>query len=174
MNFNDFFQLGHIAKPFGLVGEIVVILDVNDPSHYSNLDVIFVNEQNQLIPHFIKSIKISFNKARISLEGLSTRDKADSIVGKRVYLPLKYLPKLKKGEYYYHDLIGFEVIHQDKTLGRVEKIYDLGTQDLFSIIIEEKEVMIPLDPDILKEVDLENGKIVVELPEGLLAIYTEP
>lgn len=172
MNFNDFFQLGHVAKTFGLVGEIVVILDVSDPTHYSNLDVIFINEQNQLVPHFVDSIRISFNKARISLEDLSTRDDASSMVGKEVYLPLKYLPKLKKGEYYYHDLIGFEVIHEDRTLGTVEKIYDLGTQDLFSIIIDGKEVMIPLNSDILKEVDLENDKIVVELPEGLIDIYT--
>ncbi len=172
MNFNDSYQLGHVAKTFGLAGEIAIILDVSDPSYYSKLDVVFIKENDQLVPHFVKSIRINSNKATVGLEGLSTKDEADLLVGKEVYLPLKYLPKLKKGEYYYHDLIGFDVIQGKTYLGKVDKIYDLGTQNLFSVIIDNHEVMIPFNKEILKEVDIENAKIVVELPDGLIDIYT--
>ncbi len=172
MNFDDFYLLGHIAKTYGLTGEIVVHLDVNDPNYYGNLDVMFVREHNQLVPHFIQKIQIFRNQARIALEDLTAREEADRLVGKEVFLPVKYLPKLKKGEYYFHDLIGFDVIKENKVLGIVEKIYDLGTQYLFSTLVNGKEVMIPLNKSILKEVDLENRKIVVELPDGLIDIYT--
>jgi len=172
VNSDDYYQLGHIVKTHGLAGDVVVHLDVSFPSSYSKLDLLFIKKDGQLIPHFIKKIQISQDKARISLDEIFTKDAADLIVGKEVYLPLKYLPKLKAGEYYYHDLIDFEVISNDMVLGRVAKIYDLGTQHLFSVLIDGIEAMIPFNEHIIKEVDLENRKIVVELPDGLIDIYT--
>ena len=173
MNYDGYYQLGHVLKTHGLAGNIIVFLDVADPSYYSDLDVIFLDQNGQLIPHFVKSISINQGKARIHLEDIDSLEMAETMVGSQVYLPIKYLPKLEGDDFYYHDLIGAEIYSENELLGTVDKIYDLGTNNLISTTIEGKEVMIPITPEIVHTVDLEKGKILVDLPDGLIDLYTK-
>ena len=76
---------------------------------------------------------------------------------------------LKENEYYISDLIGMEVYLEDgKYFGTLKDVMETGANDVYVVHLEEgKEVLIPAIKDCIKEVDVENGKMVVHLLKGL-------
>ena len=89
-------------------------------------------------------------------------------------MPVEALPPLGKDEYYFHELIDFEV--EDKVSGKiglVKEICNLPHQDLLGIQHPKGEVLVPINEHIIKKVDKSKKYILVELPEGLLDIYID-
>jgi 16S rRNA processing protein RimM len=114
------------------------------------------------------------NKALAKFEELNTIDQVEGLVGSEVYLPLTELQELEEDQYYFHELIGFEVYDETKGLiGPVQIVYDLETQDLLGVTHQGKEVLIPIQDGIILRVDKAAKKVFCQLPEGLLEIYLE-
>ncbi len=103
------------------------------------------------------------------LEGLATRSEAEAMVGKEIFLPEDRLPPAEEGEYYHFQLIGLTVeTTAGQVLGTVRGIIETGANDVYLIDCDGKEVLIPAIEDVICGIDLEQGKIVVDPPEGLL------
>jgi 16S rRNA processing protein RimM len=84
------------------------------------------------------------------------------------------LPELGEDQYYYHELVGFEVIDDSLGLiGEVKVIYDMETQDLLGVEHKGKEVLIPIQDQIIQKVDKAAKKVYCSLPTGLIDIYLE-
>jgi 16S rRNA processing protein RimM len=175
MNKDQCFQIGRIAKVHGLRGEVNVMLDVDYPEDYDGLEHLFIDQKGRLIPFFLEHFVIQpGGKALAKFEELNTIEQVESLVGAEVYLPLSELPELEEDQYYYHELIGFEVIDEVLGLiGPVQIIYDLETQDLLGVTHQGKEVLIPIQDGIITKVDKVEKKVFCQLPEGLLDIYLE-
>lgn len=175
MNKDQCFQIGRIAKVHGLRGEVNVVLDVDYPEDYEGLEHLFIEQKGRLVPFFLEHFVIQpGNRALAKFEELDTIELVESLVGAEAYLPLTELPKLEDDQYYFHELIGFEVV--DETLGLIgpiQIIYDLETQDLLGVIHQGKEVLIPIQDGIITKVDKAAKKVFCQLPEGLLDIYLE-
>jgi 16S rRNA processing protein RimM len=172
MNKEDYYELGYIAKPVGLNGELAVILDIDDVEDYEDLESIFIEVNGDLIPHLIKEVKFKGNKVSFILEDINSIEKAEKLRGKKLYLPIEELPELEEGGYYLHELIGYHVFDYIKGyIGDVKLIYNLPTQDLLAVEVQGTEVMIPTHEDIMVEVKQAERRINVQLPEGLLEIY---
>ncbi|MBO4787348.1 MAG: 16S rRNA processing protein RimM, partial [Lachnospiraceae bacterium] len=77
---------------------------------------------------------------------------------------------LEEGEYYVSDLIGCEVVEEDgKLLGTLIDVMTTGANDVYIVKTKAgKEVLLPVIPDCIKNVDIENKKITVFLMPGLL------
>ncbi|MFM7894654.1 MAG: ribosome maturation factor RimM, partial [Flavobacterium sp.] len=89
-----------------------------------------------------------------------------------LYLPLSMLPKLEGTQFYYHEVIGFDVL--DTRLGNIGKITginDSGAQPLFEIDKNGTEILIPLIDDFIIALDRANKTITLETPEGLVDLY---
>lgn len=175
MNKEQCFQLGYVSKVHGLRGEIVVVLDVDFPEDYEDLEHIFLGRNGRLVPYFLEHFVLQAgNKALAKIEELDRIEQVEVLVGSEVYLPLSELPELEEDQYYFHELIGFEVEDEvHGSLGQVQTIYDLDTQDLIGVIHQEKEVLIPIQDGIIIKVDKAAKKVFCRLPEGLLDIYLE-
>ncbi len=175
MNKDNCFQIGYISKVHGLHGEVTVILDVDFPEDYQNLEHIFTEQKSRLVPLFIEHFELQFgNKVLAKFEEYNTMDEANTLVGSALFLPLNVLPDLEADQYYFHELIGYKV--SDKNLGdigEVKVIYDLQTQDLMGVDHKGKEVLIPIQDGIIEKVDKAAKKVYCQLPEGLLDIYLE-
>jgi 16S rRNA processing protein RimM len=175
MNKDQCFQIGRIAKVHGLRGEVNVVLDVDYPEDYEGLEHLFIEQKGRLVPFFLEHFVIQpGGKALAKFEELDTIESVEGLVGAEAYLPLTELPQLEEGQYYFHELVGFEVI--DETLGLigpVQIIYDLETQDLLGVTHQGKEVLIPIQDGIISKVDKAAKKVYCQLPEGLLDIYLE-
>jgi 16S rRNA processing protein RimM len=175
MNKDQCFQIGRIAKVHGLRGEVNVVLDVDYPEDYEGLEHLFLEQKGRLVPFFLEHFVIQpGGKALAKFEELDTIESVEGLVGGEAYLPLTELPQLEEGQYYFHELVGFEVI--DETLGLigpVQIIYDLETQDLLGVTHQGKEVLIPIQDGIISKVDKAAKKVYCQLPDGLLDIYLE-
>ncbi|MEO9805610.1 MAG: ribosome maturation factor RimM [Reichenbachiella sp.] len=173
MTVDDCYQIGHVIKTHGLKGEVQLFLDVDNPLEYKEMESMFVHQNNSLIPFFIEHIQINPAKAISKFEEIDDIEAAKTLVGCKLYLPLNNLPKLKDGEYYLHQLIGMELFDKGKSIGKVKELFEIGPQELISIIHQEKEVLIPLKDEIIKRVDVKEKKIDADIPEGLIDIYLE-
>jgi 16S rRNA processing protein RimM len=176
MTIDSCYLLGFVVKPHGLKGEVVIHLDVDAPENYNKLESVFIskNEGKMLIPFFIEKISISQQKAHIKFEDVDSLEQANELVGNEVYLPLNFLPPLADTQFYFHEIIEFQVVDEEKgALGIVKDVYQLPHQDLVGMIYQEKEVLIPINDHTIKKVDREGKMLHVLLPDGLLEVYLE-
>jgi len=173
MQKKDCFYLGKVVRKHSFKGEVVIKFDTDEPELYANLDAVFINIGNNLIPFFIeKSLLQKGNQLRVKFEDFTTEEDANTILKSEVYLPLDLLPKLSGNKFYYHEVVGFTI--EDVNYGEVGVLFginDKTTQPLFEIKNGEKEILIPMIDDFIKKVDRVNKKISVETPEGLIEMY---
>ncbi len=173
MRKEDCFYLGKIAKKFSFKGEVLIYLDTDEPGLYENMESVFVECGNNLIPFFIENSSLHKNDfLRVRFEDVATEEEADALLGNAVYLPLKMLPKLTGNKFYFHEVIGFEV--EDQRLGVVgiiQSINDSTAQPLFEVLNGEVEILIPMIDLFLVKIDRENKKVIMNLPEGLIEMY---
>ena len=170
----EYFELGALAKPHGLKGAFHVFMDVDDPYEYEGLESVFVQKGNELVPYFIDELQIRDSVNLMTLEGINSLDLAKELVGLKLFLPVSFLPKLKDDQFYYHEIIDYQV--QDRNLGSlgyVKEVYSTGAQDVIIMIYKSKEVLIPLIDEIVPKVDKKEKTVFTELPEGLLEVYLE-
>ena len=174
MRIDDCYQLGYVIKTHGLHGEVSILLDVDFPESYQNLESVFVATKGSdtLIPFFVESIAVRQNKAIVKFEDIDTIEQAEDLPKSRLFLPLASLPALEDDQYYYHEIVGFTVEdEQQGTLGAVQDVYESTGQDMIVMQYQEKEVFIPINDDIVLRLDKAQSVVYVSLPEGLLDVY---
>ncbi len=173
MNRDDFYYLGKIKKTSGYKGNLVFFFDVDDISYYKELEAVFVKINEELIPFAINGLQIKNNKsAFVKLEDIDSEDQAAVLAGQELYLPLSFLPPLSGNKFYYHEVIGFDVMDiTNGNIGKIESFIEQAAQALFIIKYNEKEILIPVADNIIKKVDRTNRIIEIEAPDGLIDIY---
>ncbi len=173
MRKEDCFYLGKIVKKHSFKGEVVIKLDTDEPELYKEMESVFVDLGNNLVPFFIdKSSLHKGNQLRVQFEDVYSEEDADAILKAEIYLPLSLLPKLSGNKFYYHEVIGFEVIDAEYGLiGTIRSINDSAAQPLFEIEKESKEILIPMVDNFITEVNREAKTIHITTPPGLVSLY---
>ncbi|MGP1515428.1 MAG: ribosome maturation factor RimM [Bacteroidales bacterium] len=165
------FYLGKIVKPFSYKGELVLFLDVDDIHTYKDLSYLYIEINKRLVQYDISSFRYHGNKVVVTFKEIDF-EQASLLVGKEMYLPLDFLPKLSGNQFYFHEVIGFKVIDEKEgNIGRIKEIIDNTTQPIMNINFNDKEILIPLIDEILNKVDRENRTMYIHAPEGLIDIY---
>lgn len=175
MNFEECYEVGYIAKTYGIKGEIHAVFDVDTPEEYNEIESIFVVKNQQMIPYFIENVRFVQGYVRLKFEEIDSIDQAKALVGSKLMLPTDVLPTPEGEEYYFHDILGYMVIDNDRgEIGPVTQLYDSTNQDLIGVDHQGKEVLIPYIKDqIIQKLDHANKIIEVNLPDGLLDVYLE-
>ncbi len=173
MRKEECFYLGKIVAKFSFKGEVIIKLDTDEPELYKEMESVYVELGNSLIPFFIeKSSLYKENKLRVKFENVYSEASANSILKSNIYLPLKLLPKLSENNFYFHEVIGFKV--EDINIGEVGKIIninDKSAQPFFVIDNNGKEIFIPVVDHFIKKIDRKNKTIRVDSPKGLIELY---
>jgi 16S rRNA processing protein RimM len=173
MRKEDCFYLGKIVRKHSFKGEVVIKLDTDEPELYIEMESVYVDFGNNLVPFFIeKSSLHKGNQLRVRFEDVNSEADADAILKSDIYLPLTLLPKLSGDQFYFHEIIGFKVV--DRIFGEVGiivKINETAAQPLFEIDREGKEIFIPMVDEFIKKVDRANKTIEVQTPDGLIELY---
>ncbi len=172
MQIKDCYLLGYVSKTIGNKGEVAFFIDTDNPGKYKTLESVFIEIAGQLVPFFIKEIKLNKNTAIVTIDGINSAEQSVMLVNAKIYLPLDLLPQLKGRNFYYHEIIGFTVIDNNKgNIGTVESIIENANNPLLQIKFGEKEILIPLKNNFIKKVDRENKTIEIDAPEGLIDVY---
>lgn len=175
MNRDKCYEVGYISKTRGLKGDLIIFLDVDEPELYVGIDSILIEVQNRLVPYLVKSLRLEGKKAVMHLDDIDHVDQASTLTSCRLFLPLDFLPKLEEGQFYYHDVLNYQIIdRQLGALGKITAIYDgVGNQDLIAMHYQGKEVLIPIVDGIVLKANHERKELEVNLPDGLIDIYLE-
>ncbi|MCB4807003.1 ribosome maturation factor RimM [Tamlana sp. 62-3] len=173
MKKEDCFYLGKIVKKYSFKGEVLAKLDTDEPDIYENLDAVFLELKNNLIPFFVEHSQLHKTELlRLKFEDVNSEADADSILKCDLYLPLDLLPKLDDDKFYFHEIIGFTVT--DKNFGEVgiiKAVNDSTAQSLFEIDRNGKEILIPMNDEFIVKVDKKQKTIEVNTPDGLIDLY---
>jgi 16S rRNA processing protein RimM len=166
------FELGYITKSFGLKGQVNAVFDVDVPLMYRELESVFIELNEVLVPFFIEEISIDRNN-RITLhfEDVTDQDEANELKGSKLFLPVDLLPPSPDDDLYLHEYVGLEVFENDKLLGEITGYTEAGVQLILTFEHKGKEVLFPLKDEIVTRVSKKENRIEVKLPEGLLDVY---
>ena len=168
------FYVGKIVKTHGLKGEVTLRIDNEQFDEIEELNYFLLDINDKLIPYFVENITFHSNKSFVLFQDLKTLEAANQLVGISVYLPLDLLPEKNGNDFYSHEVVDFLVIDEEKgELGKVQEIIEYPTQSLIQIVINGKEVLIPIHDDIIQDVNREEKKIYIKAPNGLIDMYLE-
>lgn len=168
--------VGRVRKVHGLRGELVVEAITDRPGElFSPGRSVIAGGADGLIGRRPRQLTVSGNRPFkggfiIAFEEIHDRDEADLHRGRYLFIPGNELPPLAPDEVYVHDLHGLRVELPDGTVvGTVTDIYELP-QGLAMDVRREKlpSVVIPYQPEVVCEVDIAAGLVVVDPPAGLL------
>lgn len=174
MHLDDCYYVGTIGKAHGILGEVKVLLDVDEPKEYTEMESVYLLRRKKLTPFFIESIRVNGPQhLLVRFRNVHGREEAEQLQGSDIYLPLDLLPDLEPGQFYYHDVIGYQVV--DKVLGPLGKVsyfHEMPQNDLLVMDYKSAEVLIPVSWDVVLEADHENKQVLTHLPDGLIEVYT--
>ena len=167
--------IGYITKTKGLKGELQLYFEYDAPE-LLDLDVVFADINGKMVPFFVSSYKLHQNSTgNFYFDDIDHIDKAQALVKKKIYIPLIKLPDREDEDFHYNDLVGFTV--SDETHGELGEILEVNAypqQFVATVSYQNKEVLFPLNDDMIIEIDEDNQTLLVDLPEGLLDLYLNP
>lgn len=174
MKIEDCFYIGYITKTKGLKGEVQIYFEYDEPADLP-FDSVFVEINGKLVPFFISSYKLQNNQTgNFYFDDIDTIEKAETLIRKKIYLPEASRPvRDEDDEFLYTDLKGF-IVHDETAgeLGEIIEVHEYPQQFVAVVPYKFAEVLIPLNEDLIVEIDEEGSILRVDLPDGLIDLYT--
>jgi len=172
---DGFFYLGVVTKLFGHKGALFIYLDTDEPEKYNQLEALFLqNAEGELLPYMIEHIQYwrqSKSYAVVKFRDIDG-EAAKYLLKSEIYLPLSMLPPLTGNNFYYHEVIGFQVVDKEKGyIGTIIDFIDCRQQPIMQIDFNGIEILIPAIDHFFINVDREEKTIFIEAPEGLIDVY---
>jgi 16S rRNA processing protein RimM len=105
----------------------------------------------------------------LSLEGVDDRSAAEALAGATILVEASALPPAGEGEFYYHEVVGFDVVTVGgERLGTVASTFSTGPNDVWIVREGEREHLIPVIADVVRAIDRPGRRIVIDPLPGLL------
>ena len=175
MNKQDCLAIGTIIKTHGIHGELIIEAKISDL--FKNIEEsVFLEIDGLLVPFFIEEIHpTSKERFRIKFDWVDSEPHAKKISNCQVYLPLKSISNSEiEFEDNYDILTGFMVIDAKYgNIGTIDYTIDSDNNPLMAITYKNTEILIPIHPDLIKDVNTEDKTISIKSPEGLIDLYLE-
>ena len=166
----EYFEIGQIVNHFGIKGMVKVNPFTNDISQFEELKSVLVEKNGKLLDIKIEEVKYSKNQILLKLKGIDTVEEAEKYRNCYIKIARENAKKLPKNTYFIADLLGLTVYTDENILlGKVEDIYNSGASDIYVVKSEDgKQILLPGIKDVIKQIDLEQEKIIVHLIKGLV------
>lgn len=165
----DKFRVGVIANTHGIRGEVKVFPTTDDPQRYRDLKKVLLDTGREFITLEIASVRFHKNLVIVKFKGIDNINDIEKYKGKDLYVLREDAVPLEEGEYYIADIIGASVVTEDgKSFGTLKDVLETGANLVYVVEHQGKEVLLPVIPDCVKEVNVEEQRITVEILKGLL------
>ncbi len=166
----DLFQIGAVTSTHGLRGELKVYPTTDEPARYHKLKEVILDTGKEQLSLKIEHARLFKQMVIIKFEGFDHINEVEKFKGAKLYVTRENALELGEDEYYFADLAGLRVeTEEGQLLGKVTDILQTGANDVYVIGRErQKDLLIPAIKDCVKQIDLENGRMVIHLLPGLL------
>ncbi len=169
--------VGHLNKAHGTKGEVFIWPLTDHPeSMFAPGVVLYLGDSEGVVSPELGTRTIESSRAfrrgfLVRFEGVYDRFGSEALCGRYVLTGFANVAPLEEGEVFYHDLLGMEVVTLDGTpLGKVKEVYEVRPADLLEVEGPEKTIMIPYISQMVHSVSVEENRIVLDPPEGLLDV----
>jgi 16S rRNA processing protein RimM len=162
----NYLKIGFIKRPHGLKGELKVLPLTDNPERFNVLKKIFLEIKNLYIDFDIQSVKHSNNEIIIKFKDINDISKAEELKNKYIFIEREKGIDLDDWEYYSQDLIGCKVYYNEIYYGDVIDIDNFGANDNLLIRYNNNELYFPFLKNYIKEIVIENKKIILNNIEG--------
>ena len=166
----EYLEVGQIVNTNGLKGLLKVNPFTDDITRFERLKTIFIEHKKELLEFEIESVRYQKKQVLLKLKGIDTIEEAEKYREDYLKINRNKEEKLPEDTYYIVDLIGLDIYTEDgELLGKLDDVFSTGSNDVYVVKNGEgKQILLPAISDVIKNIDLEQKKIVVNLIEGLL------
>ena len=165
-------KVGKIVNTHSLKGEVKVISSTDfEEERFKKGSKLLITRGNQLIREVVvQSYRNHKNFLLVKFEGIDSVEEAEKLKNLQIKIDSDEVGGLEENEFYFHQIIGCEVFDEnDRNLGEIIDILTPGANDVWVIKGEEgKEILIPYIEDVVKQIDITNKKVNIEVMEGLI------
>ena len=166
------FQVGVIASTHGLSGEVNVFPTTQDPERFKKLKKVTLHTQKgEEIQLDVVSSRFFKKFVIVKFKQFNNINEVEKFRGCELTIDRKDAIKLEKGEYYCADLIGLVIVDEEgNELGTLTEILQTGANDVYEMTRKDSEdkIYIPAIRDCVKEINVDEGKIVIHVMPGLI------
>ena len=169
--------IGEVVAAQGNQGEVKIIPHTDFPERFFNMEEVRLFSLNEAEPALvvpIETCRLHKEAVILKLKGIDSISEAESLRKMQVKVHVNELMPLPPNRYYIFQVIGLKCITTDGVeLGRITDVLQTGANDVYVVrpnpgITKLQEVLIPAIDDVVLEIDVEKGHILVNLLDGLL------
>ena len=166
---NKYLELGQIVNVKGLKGEVKINSFTEDNTKFERIPKVFLKRKETLTEYEIEKVGYHKNQVIIKFKNVNTVEEAENLRNSYIVVDREIFGELPEGVYYIADLIGLDVFTEsNEYLGKVDDIFSTGSNDVYVVKDElGKQKLLPGIDEVIKQIDLESSKIIVNLIEGL-------
>lgn len=169
-----YITIGKIVNTHGIAGEVRVQVYSDEITRFEGMERIYAATKEQGDERTVLTITgLRYHKdfVLMTLAGVDSMTAAESLKNSFLQVPEEDLPALPIGRYYIYQLEGLTVWEKGVCYGELKEVMQPGSNDVYLVSDGQREILIPALKTVIKEVDLQSGRMEVELPAGLLDIY---
>ena len=153
--------IGTVVGVFGVHGELKVQIETDFPERFQTLGRVFIGDS----AHDVERSRLHQTMALLKLKGIDDANAAGKLEKCIVAVALDDAVKLKDDQYFLYQIEGLLVETLDgKALGTVSEVLQTGANDVYIVSTHDgKEILLPAIKQVIKQIDLEHGKMIVQL-----------
>jgi 16S rRNA processing protein RimM len=161
--------IGIVRRARGVHGELVLESMSDVPDRFSDLERAYLVTNSGPERVTVAEVRYVGNEVWLKLNEITQREQAQELRGATLEIDADERPALPEGTYYYDELEGMAVVDmKDQPIGRLTRVYPRGGQDVYGVETAHGEALIPANEAIVKQIDREKRRIVIDPPPGLL------
>jgi 16S rRNA processing protein RimM len=171
----EYLVVGHVSKAHGTRGELMVwpLTDHPDEVFAPGQQVLLGTESGEVgdepVELVVEASRPFKKGVLVHLSGVRDRTQAEALTTRYLLVPAGERRGLEEGEVFYHQLLGLMVeTVAGEEVGRVREVYETEPSHLLEVKGAGGVHLIPFTRQVVRRVDVEAGRLVIEPPEGLL------
>ncbi|WP_246082014.1 ribosome maturation factor RimM [Peptacetobacter hominis] len=163
------FKVGKIVKTQGLKGDVRVLPSTDDIYRFDFLEVFYLGNDRDT-EWEMENVRYKGNLVIMKIKGIDRVEDAERLVGKNIYVSRDESFELEEGEFFIADMIGIEVFTvSGERVGVLKDVLQYAANDVYVIKNDEgKEFLIPAVMKFVPEIDIEEGKMIIDPIKGML------
>ena len=165
---DDLVRMGVVTSPHGVHGEVKVYPTTDTPERFETVGNVIVEQKGKQTLMDVENVKYFKGMVILKLSGIRTMDEAETY-RQADLLVHKYQTPCEGGQYFICDLLDMEVVNEaGEKIGFVKDVLQTGANSVY--VVEKpdgKELLLPVIPDCVKNVSLEERRITVFVMPGL-------
>lgn len=161
----DYIKVGKIFNSFGIKGEVKVKALTSDLNRFNFEGPYYLADDKKEV--FLESYRPHKNFLIFKFKEFSNINEVLPFKDTFIYVAEDDIIDLPEDSYFYHDLIGLDVYHGDRYLGKIDTILEGPANDVYQVKGKDSEYLIPAVKEFILDVDLNKGSMQVKLIEGM-------